>query len=509
MEKWQKIPVGYQAMIQQFDLKVAPHYRASYVKLQGAAENKMLGDQQIHDYPKNYALKNPSDPFEQLEFALKYDGVNLAILLQFFKAIEKRKLCAWIKQHPTGKYTRMAWFLFEMLLDEKLSIPDCKKIKYIDLLNSDDYFCAKSVKSSRHGINNNLLGNRHFCPTVRKTDLLNKLIAKKLDIKSKKIVNQYAPHVISRANHYLLTKETMSSYEIEREIPGKQRIIKFINLLQKVEKIKYLTRPILIECQNTIVEHRFIDTDYRTTQNYVGENINQYLQKVHYISPKPEDLSNLMSGLLEVLENTILSNCHPVVIAAIISFGFVFLHPFEDGNGRLHRFLIHYILSRQQFTPPGIIFPVSAVILKNMKAYDTILESFSRPLMELIVNYNLDNDGILTVRQDTKEYYQYLDFTKITEYLFSCIEETIDVYFREELEFLVNYDKTKLAIQDIVDMPDKLIDLFIRLSIQNQGQLGKQKQKKYFHFLTAKELVALTQIVVKNMCFKPAGRLRN
>jgi hypothetical protein len=35
----------------------------------------------------------------------------------------------------------------------------------------------------------------------------------------------------------------------------------------------------------------------------------------------------------------------PVVAAAILAFGFVYIHPFEDGNGRIHRYLIHHVLA--------------------------------------------------------------------------------------------------------------------------------------------------------------------
>jgi len=343
------------------------------------------------------------------------------------------------------------------------------------------------------------MGNKYFCPIVRRTSKIETYLQKQLDVKAQNIIEQYEPSIIARANNYLLAKETMSSYEIEHEQPSKKRITKFISLLQKIETIKQLTKETLVECQNVIVDYRFSNIDYHITQNYVGESINQYLQKIHYISPQPNDLPDMMNGLLESLERLIEANCHPVIVAATISFGFVFLHPFEDGNGRLHRFLIHYILNRQKFTPPGIIFPISAIILHNIRAYDAILESFSNPLMQNIENYNLDNEGVLSVSGKTKHYYQYIDFTKFVEYLFSCIEETIDVHFTRELDFLVNYDKTKRAIQGVIDMPDKLIDLFIRILMQNNGKLSAKKKEKYFYALTDNELEDLINIVNTNM----------
>lgn len=490
---------GYQALIEQFHLKTFPHYRSSIIKMHGYPTKTVFDHHEVHEYSKNYALKNPNDPFVQLEFALKNEGINLEILTFFFQHIHKEKLCQWIKQRPTGKYTRIAWFLFEMLTGEKLSISDCTKNQYIYLLDPNKYFTATAIKSQRHYIYNNLLGNKYFCPTIRRTQTLEKYIKKKLDVKATKIAQKYEPSILARANNYLLAKETMSSYEIEHEKPNKQRITKFINLLQKVETIEHLTKEILIECQNTIVDHRFADKDYRQNQNYVGENINQYLQKIHFISPKPQDLSDLMDGFLASLERMISSDCHPVIIATAISFGFVILHPFEDGNGRLHRFLIHYILNRQRFTPTNIIFPISAIILQNIRSYDAILEIFSKPLMSLITKYNLNNNGILTVDEETKHFYQYIDFTNFAEYLFKCIEETINVHFAKELEFLVNYDKTKRAIQEIVDMPDRLIDLFIKMLIQNNGKLGKNKREKFFNMLTDEEISDLTEIVIDNM----------
>lgn len=59
---------------------------------------------------------------------------------------------------------------------------------------------------------------------------------------------------------------------------------------------------------------------------------------IHFITPKPEDLVQLMEGLM--IAHLIMKKGNtPVLIhAAVISYGFVFLHPFEDGNGRIHLF---------------------------------------------------------------------------------------------------------------------------------------------------------------------------
>jgi hypothetical protein len=250
----------------------------------------------------------------------------------------------------------------------------------------------------------------------------------------------------------------------------------------------------LIELQNHIVDPRFHDHDFRNNQNYVGENVIGQPQKIHYISPQPSDLHDLMEGLFVSHNRMNLSSIHPVIHAAIIAYGFVFMHPFEDGNGRIHRFLIHNILSRRGFTPPGGIFPVSAVMLKKMTAYDASLEAFSKPLMELI-DFDLDDEGRLTVQNQTTNFYRFIDFTIQAEALFEFIVETIDVEWVQELQFLANYDKTKRAIQEIIDMPDRLIDLFIKLCLQNHGKLSAAKRQSHFSMLTDLEVSKMERAI--------------
>lgn len=82
-----------------------------------------------------------------------------------------------------------------------------------------------------------------------------------------------------------------------------------------------------------------------------------------------------MTGLIESHKMMKDGKVSPVIHAAAIAYGFVFLHPFEDGNGRIHR-LIHNVLSLEGMVPPGLMFLVSAVSPKNPADYDTSLEAF-------------------------------------------------------------------------------------------------------------------------------------
>jgi hypothetical protein len=103
--------------------------------------------------------------------------------------------------------------------------------------------------------------------------------------------------------------------------------------------------------------------------------------------------------------------------------------------------------------------------------------------------------GQMTVENDTACWYQHMDMTPQAEALYEFVTKTIEEELVEELSFLANYDKTKKAIQDIIDMPDRLIDLFIQLCLQNNGSLSARKRSSHFDFLTDEELAAMEQAV--------------
>jgi len=480
---------GYEALVARYDLDVIPNWHRSFVASSGPHRIDTTSGGTEEVYPSKYW---PGDTIgDHLEFALKYDGTNLAILASLFQAVPQKEVLVYVESKPNGKYARRLWFLFEFLTGSSLPLDDLKRGNYVDLLDPELYYTVTPPRQvRRQRVNDNLLGDSRFCPTIRRTDTLRTFLEADLTERCRQVVSEYSPELLKRALSYLYTKETKSSFEIEHIKPNPTRTERFIALLQLAEKEDFCEKSHLIDLQNHIVDPRFRDSDYRKVQNYVGETVVWQREMVHFASPKPEDLESLLGGLIAAHSRMDEGSVPPVVHAAAVAYGFVFLHPFEDGNGRIHRFLIHNILGRRGFTPEGVMFPVSASMLRDPVEYDASLEAFSRPLMAL-VEYVLDEDGRMTVQNDTARWYAYIDMTPQAEVLFRFIARTIDIELVEELSFLTKYDETKKTIQEVVDMPDRQIDLFIRFCLQNNGRLSAGKRGSHFDFLSDDEVARL------------------
>ena len=101
----------------------------------------------------------------------------------------------------------------------------------------------------------------------------------------------------------------------------------------------------------------------------------------------------------------------------------------------------------------------------------------------------------MVVENETTRWYRYIDLTAQAEALFRFIENTIDTEFVEELAFLNKFDKTKSAIQEIVDMPDRHIELFIKSCLQNNGRLSARKRGHLYESLSDDEVAHMEHAV--------------
>lgn len=439
-------------------------------------------------YGRKYATAEDT-PLLHLEFSLKYDDLNLPFLKGVFEKIATEDIERFIEESPSGKYARRIGFWYEFLMGKQLAIKKSISGNYIDLLEDEKYVTGNIIKNTRWRINDNLLGMASFCPVVRKTNKLKELLKEDIKKKIAQLKIDFSPAVFHRAINYLYNKETRSSYEIEKENPSPDRMGKFVALLMHAgteDAAKLLDEQRLTQLQNAIVDTRFAATGFRDFQNYIGQSLPGYLDQIHYICPPPSFVPTLMNGLKDIANKTI--GISPEIRAAILSFGFVFIHPFEDGNGRVHRFLIHDILVHDDIVPHGLIIPVSAHMLNNIRDYDVILEKYSKPLMQLI-KYNKNTEGGIEVinPEEVEAYFRFPDLTEHSIYLSQTIHATLQEDMPEELLFIQRYDEVKQALQNIVDMPDRDINLMIMFLHQNKGMFPKRRREQ-FQKLTDQEI---------------------
>jgi Fic family protein len=81
---------------------------------------------------------------------------------------------------------------------------------------------------------------------------------------------------------------------------------------------------------------------------------NAYGEVVHRGIPKEEIRNELEELASWYKENS--NELKPIVLAALVHNQFEFIHPFEDGNGRVGRLLLNYVLLRHDYPPINILF---------------------------------------------------------------------------------------------------------------------------------------------------------
>lgn len=491
--------IGQEWLRREFGLAVPAPAVESYI-IQGARRTAVHGSRTLEFYPRQYETDRAVA--SHLRFALRHEPIDLGVLVAVLKAMVPAELESWVRAEPTGAYSRRAWFFYETFTGRTLDLEDTRTGNYVEALDPERHIVADRRNSVRHRVIDNLLGGPGLCPTVRRTARLTEQMGVHIDEEARALIESYDPLTLSRAVNYLYTKETRSSFAIEGETPSASRTDRFVAALKAAPAFTP-DKESLIQLQGEIVDPRYAAKDWRDFQNFVGETVGGYREEVHFICPRPQDVPGLMDAWVALMGRVVNGAVDPVVAAAVTSFAFVFTHPFADGNGRIHRFLMHHVLAKRGYSPAGVIFPISAAILRDRRSYDQALETFSKPVSEFIA-WHWTSEQEITVTNDTSDLYRYFDATVFAEYLYDRVADTVRRDLKEELGFVAVFDRAFTAVREIVDMPDRRASLFVRVCMQNGGRLSAAKRPQ-FPELSDAEIAQLETQVQQAISAETAG----
>lgn len=477
-------PAGYAALIDAYSLRV-PHPRtlsaiASHHRTRNEGGWRMLT-------PRHAP---PSTLEGHLTFALKYEGLDLAILKRLFEATGAGAIETVVRATPMGRYARRTWFLYEWLIGTRLDLPDVKRGEYTLAVDPTMQWAVTGENSPRHRVRNNLPGTAGFCPMVFRTKTLEDFAALDLAGRAQAVVAAVPRDLLARTAAFLLLKDSKSSYAIEGERPPQDRIQRWGRAIGEAGR-HAITLDELLRLQSIVIgDARFVRLGLREEGGFVGEHDRDTQAPLpDHISARAEDLTSLIEGMVAFDKGAALS-IDAVIAAAVLAFGFVYIHPFEDGNGRLHRYLIHHVLAQRGYSPAGVVFPVSSAILERINEYRAVLEDYSQRLLQ-VIDWQPTADGNVKITNETADFYRFFDATPHAEFLYDCVRKTIEEDLPRETDFLMRYDQFRASIEQIVDMPERTIDQLFRFLHQNAGRLSKRAREREFERLTEAEVVGV------------------
>ncbi len=409
---------GYQHLIETFGLTVKP--LESPCRISRAAE-KTTAQREGTEFPASKLTG--SSLAAHLGIALKEEGVNLEVLHALFDAIPDRayqEILRWNENCPHGSQARRAAYLFEWLTGRCLPLDGPGVGGHIDLVDPDIFVVSRNpVQCDRFRVNNNLIGTPYYCPTIRrtaKTDALATMDTKPVADAIRSLGQIEADRRLREEVHFSFLIEGAFGMMIEEKGYLEERLANLGKGNESAETELVVSR--LAKLANRVSERPEARPTLRDTQNWIELRYSCSEEAdVSYVPPSPDDLPTLFRHWVQWTRRQLNGTAMPpLMLAAVSSFGINYLHPFLDGNGRVHRYLLQALLVWSDTIPPGTVVPISPELYDNKWHYRNALSDFSDQVM-LVLDYQLDTNAkkLNVTSPHPASLYQFWDATAVVE----------------------------------------------------------------------------------------------
>ncbi|CAM3591014.1 hypothetical protein CCOS865_04025 [Pseudomonas reidholzensis] len=467
--------VGYAWLLESLQLSAFPLRRPA--KVQPVTRIKWIGETLA--VPASIAPA-ADDLLAHLLFGLKHEGINLAILAQALPRIPAAALEAELAKAPNGIYLRKACFLREAFTGEPLHQHAPVRGTFVPLFDPAAYVTLPGERNSRWRVEFNGIGTLEYCATVERTPEVVALLEHGILARAQDFIQSLPAAMMDRAINWAYLHETQDSFAIEKESPSEDKSRKFIQLLRQAHERLPLSEDYLVALQNATLSNPFDRAGaFRHEQNHLASGL-QGSAGVTYVPPSPDLCRELMTQLM-VLANDAPARIDPLVAAGVISFGFVFLHPFMDGNGRLSRFLIHQTLCRAGALQHGLLLPVSVAMKREERLYLETLQEFSRPAREFWDVRWIDHGQFAFEFTGDPAIYRFWDATAGVRFTLEMAKRALEVELREETAFLQNFDMAMRAVNDSYDVRGSDLATLVMMCLTNNGTVSKNRRKQFLY----------------------------
>jgi hypothetical protein len=359
-----------------------------------------------------------------LTFALKYEGVDLAILNALFRVIDPGAIDSIVRAKPTGRYARRVWFLYEWLTGTELSLPPLRRGSYVCALDPRLQYPGRAVNSPRHRVRNNLPGTPSFCPLVFRTRALEEFIASDLSSRARAAIAEIPERLRADVERVMALGEVMPD---TKPIPFARRE-QLHGLLREAGR-----KPLDL---NLIACLRGLSAAQRAE-----------------LQPW---LPSLIAGI-NAFEKRSAGFLDPVLAAACVGFGCAFGQPQASVPHPVQRYLIQHVLAARGFAPRGIILPVSAAACRLQADRGDLARA---------------------------GYQQFFDATPHAEFLYACLQEVIEQWMPRIIAYIDCYERFREIASTKLGFPERpLVMLFERLRA-NDGRLPERLYAGSFPCMT-------------------------
>ena len=451
--------IGLRWLIEHFHLPAA--MPATHSRLTAQTGTSILAEGACRQIPRYYL---PNGWISHLRFALRYEPIPLDAYLALFRVLDRQPLARWIRAHPQSTSARRAWYLYELLMEEQLDIPDLAGPRYIDLLDPDLHVTGPRRRIPRQHVYDNLLGYRTFSPLVRRTARIADLLEQNLAGQADTVAANCTPSVLAGAVHSIFLKFRVSGDTSAGS--GTDDAERLVSVVMRSAGLELTNKEALVRLQNSVVDPKHAETEWRNADGLPDS------EEASLAFASANDVGILMNAWMEFLRSVEeVEGFEPVVMAAVAACAFLLIRPFAAGNREMQVLILHHVLSMLRFTSPGRLCSVSAATLRDDEEYVEALNRISTAARPS----GSDLKGAMPA-----DWYRYFDATPFVEYVVESIQALVSADLPAAIRFFRTFGPAFRALPE--EIATQRAETLVGELLRQNGSLPSAERANYADF---------------------------